>query len=73
MFSQEETENYLSDNSNILNDYCQFLANKYDETLDGEYRIQYNNLYNLLYAPITLSKKQELLNSLVVRKTFLRY
>jgi len=73
MFSEEETENYLSDNSNILNDYCQFLANKYAETLDGEYRIQYNNLYNLLYAPITLSKKQELLNSLVVRKTFLRY
>lgn len=64
MFSEEETEKYLNKNFNSLNDYCQLLANKYNETLDGESRIEYNNLYNLLYAPISLKKKTELLNSL---------
>jgi hypothetical protein len=64
MYSQEETERILSQNFHLLNSHCQFLAQKYNETLGGDYRIQYNNLYNLLYSPISLKKKTELLNSL---------
>lgn len=65
MFSQEETAKLLS-NKQIINDlitYCHYLSDRYNETLEGTYRIKYNALYSLLFSPVSDSKKSELLNS----------
>ena len=43
-----------------LIDYCVFLAKKYNETLSGVYRIKYNDLYPILFHPISWQKKEEL-------------
>jgi len=44
-------------------EYCQYLANRYNETLEGKYRIKYNALHSILYSPITINKKKELFKS----------
>ena len=46
-----------------LQDYCQFMANKYTETNEGKYRIKYNDLNALLYHPLSDEKKVEFFNS----------
>jgi len=56
-------QNFLTNNNSI--EYCQYLSNKYNETLEGKYRIKYNALYPILYSPVTLSKKQELFKSFI--------
>lgn len=56
-------QSFLSNNKSI--EYCQYLSNKYNETLEGKYRIKYNALYPILYSPITLGKKQELFKSFI--------
>lgn len=57
-----EINDYLLDK---LKEYCQKLAIKYNETLDGYYRIKYNDLYSFLYYPATNAKKEELFNSFI--------
>ena len=46
-------------------EYCQYLLDKYNETLEGKYRIKYNALYPILYSPISMNKKQELFKSFI--------
>ena len=67
MYNEEETQKILNEKFDILNNYCQFLAKKYNETLDGSYRIIYNDLYAFLYNPIPIEKKMELLNKLPIK------
>lgn len=56
-------QSFLSNNKSF--EYCGYLCNKYNETLEGKYRIKYNALYPILYSPISMSKKQELFKSFV--------
>tara|TARA_R110002153_G_scaffold110416_2_gene251690 strand:+ start:1506 stop:1754 length:249 start_codon:yes stop_codon:yes gene_type:complete len=44
-------------------DYCKYLANRYNETLEGQYRIKYNDLYPCLYETISDTKREELFSS----------
>ena len=53
----------LLKNKDTAIEYCNYLAERYNETLDGKYRIKYNDLYTILYKPMTDSKKEELLKS----------
>ena len=46
-----------------LAQYCQYLAQKYEETLGGNYRIKYNDLYAYLFSPVSEQKKLELYQS----------
>lgn len=46
-----------------LEEYCHHLARKYEETLDGKYRIKYNDLYDYLFSPVSEQKKLELYRS----------
>lgn len=48
-----------------LDIYCEYLAEKYNETLEGKYRIKYNALYPYLYEPVSESKKEELYQSFI--------
>lgn len=48
---------------NDLTKYCKTLASRYNETLEGWYRIKYNDLYTILYEPISEQKKSELWGS----------
>lgn len=61
-FSLDKIENILNDESkrNILIDYCKYLTQRYSDTLEGKYRIKYNDLYSLLYQP-NLSNSQKFL------------
>ena len=65
MYTQEETVSLLSNQEIVkdLTNYCKYLADRYNETLKGTYRIKYNALYDLLFSAISDSKKSELLNS----------
>jgi len=42
-----------------LVEYCKFLAEQYNLTLEGKYRIKYNDLYILLFEP-SLSEEKKL-------------
>ena len=56
-------KNFITDPRTI--EYCRYLADQYNITSEGKYRIKYNALYSILYEPITINKKQELFNSFV--------
>jgi hypothetical protein len=43
--------------------YCNFLKDKYKETLEGKYRIKYNDLYSLLFVSLSNDKKVDFFNS----------
>ena len=60
-----EIENILSNEilKKCLIDYCVFLAENYNKTLSGIYRIKYNDLYPLLFHSPSLDKKKELFYS----------
>ena len=60
-----EIEDILSNKKlhNSLSKYCISLAEKYNNTLEGVYRIKYNDLYPILYYPISPEKKKELYKS----------
>jgi hypothetical protein len=63
-FSSQTVNDILRENRESLIDYCRFLAEKYNETLEGKYRIKYNDLYNLLFEPsLSDEKKVELFHS----------
>ena len=47
----------------LLVEYCEYLANKYNETNEGKYRIKYNDLYPVLFHPLTDEKRHEFFNS----------
>ena len=46
-----------------LLEYCNFLANKYDQTNEGRYRIKYNALHPVLFSPLSDEKLEEYFNS----------
>ena len=48
-----------------LIEYCIFLAKKYNQTLSGIYRIKYNDLYPILFHPVSSEKKKELFISFI--------
>lgn len=54
-------KNFITDPRTI--EYCRYLADQYNITLEGKYRIKYNALHSILYEPITINKKQELFKS----------
>lgn len=62
MITAEEVRNILEKDWDELVETCKELAVKYQETLDGDTRILYNNLYAFLYAPVSYEKKAELYN-----------
>ena len=43
--------------------YCKWLADQYNLTNEGKYRIKYNDLYPLLYHSISPEKRDELWKS----------
>ena len=47
----------------ILTNYCKYLANMYNETNEGKYRIKYNDLYRILYGNLSDDKTVEIFNS----------
>jgi len=60
-----DIEDILS-NKNLkesLIEYCIFLAEKYNETLSGVYRIKYNDLFPILFHYLSKEKKEELFKS----------
>lgn len=60
------TVNNFSTNVDIyqsLENYCKILANKYNQTNEGKYRIKYNDLYAFLYNSLSDEKKVEFFNS----------
>ena len=60
-----EIDDILSNKNlhNSLSKYCISLADRYNETLEGVYRIKYNDLYPILHSPISKEKKKELYKS----------
>jgi len=46
-----------------LSKYCEYLANMYNETNEGKYRIKYNDLYRVLYHNLSDGKMVEFFNS----------
>ena len=46
--------------------YCQYLADMYNETNEGKYRIKYNVLYPLLFNNLSDNKKVEFFNSFIL-------
>jgi hypothetical protein len=46
---------------------CKYLANRYNETLEGKYCMEYNILYPLLYLPLSDEKKVDLYNTYTTR------
>ena len=68
MISENDVSIILNQHYNVLDEYCNFLAQKYTETLEGSYRIKYNDLASFLHSPVSNKKKAELFN-----KTNIRY
>ena len=50
--------------------YCQYLADMYNETNEGKYRIKYNVLYPLLFNNLSDSKKVEFFNSFILHMKY---
>ena len=55
MYTQDLVLTLLNNEDNIktLTNYCEYLANKYNKTIEGNYRIKYNALYSLLFYPVS--------------------
>jgi hypothetical protein len=62
-YSLKVVDKVLETERKKLADYCQYLANRYNETLEGKYRIKYNDLYFLLYFSLSDDKKVLFFNS----------
>lgn len=58
--------NYMLQNHRTyLTEYCKYLAERYNLTNEGKYRIKYNDLYPILYHDLSDEKKVEFFNSFI--------
>ncbi len=67
MISENDVNIILTKHSKVLDEYCYYLAEKYNETLGGDYRIQYNHLASFLHSPVSDKKKAEMFNKLDIK------
>ena len=65
MYDIHQINSYLKDDNiyTMLDDYCQLLAAKYQETFEGKYRIKYNDLFVVLHGNLSDEKLVEFFNS----------
>jgi len=66
-YSAQEISLILKNDNMIENliEYCKYLADEYNKTNEGKYRIKYNDLYPILYHSLSENKKEEFFNSFV--------
>lgn len=67
MISEDDVDTILNQHYKVLDEYCYFLGQKYNETLEGYYRIKFNDLSSFLHSPVSNKKKVELFNKLNIK------
>jgi hypothetical protein len=72
-YSLEQIDEYLSYNRDILINYCKDLSEKYNKTLSGNCRIEYNLLYPLLFDNLEPAIKIKFFSTFINSKSLRIY